>query len=80
MENHASRPEVLEARLQGVGMVRRHSETLGIDMLYVAVPVTHPGIAFVRVALPLTDLRQQFRCRWWPPSSRRSARARGRCG
>ncbi len=30
-------------------------------MLYVAVPVTHPAIAFVRVALPLTDIRQQFR-------------------
>jgi len=25
------------------------------------VPVTHPAIAFVRVALPLTDIRQQFR-------------------
>jgi two-component system phosphate regulon sensor histidine kinase PhoR len=61
MENHASRPEVVEARLQGLGKGRRHSDTLGIDMLYVAVPVTHPAIAFVRVALPLTDIRQQFR-------------------
>ena len=29
-------------------------------MLYVAVPVQHPAIAFVRVALPLTDVRQQL--------------------
>ena len=29
-------------------------------MLYVAVPVQHPSIAFVRVALPLTDVRQQL--------------------
>ena len=29
-------------------------------MLYVAVPVRHPAIAFVRVALPLTDIRQQL--------------------
>jgi two-component system phosphate regulon sensor histidine kinase PhoR len=61
MENHASRPEVVEARQYGLGKGRRHSDTLNIDMLYVAVPVTHPAIAFVRVALPLTDIRQQFR-------------------
>ena len=30
-------------------------------MLYVAVPVAHPEIAYVRVALPLTDIRQQLR-------------------
>ncbi len=30
-------------------------------MLYVAAPVQHPSIAFVRVALPLTDIRQQLR-------------------
>jgi two-component system phosphate regulon sensor histidine kinase PhoR len=29
-------------------------------MLYVAVPVRHPAIAFVRVALPLTDVRHQL--------------------
>ena len=38
----------------------RYSATLNIDMLYVAVPVRHPAIAFVRVALPLTDVRQQL--------------------
>ena len=60
MENHASRPEVVEARLRGVGQARRHSDTLNIDMLYVAVPVANPAIAFVRAALPLTDIRQQM--------------------
>ena len=30
-------------------------------MLYVAVPVHHPAIGFVRVALPLTDVRQHVR-------------------
>jgi two-component system phosphate regulon sensor histidine kinase PhoR len=61
MENHASRPEVIEAGLHGLGTFRRHSDTLNIDMLYIAVPVRHPAIAYVRVALPLTDIRQQFR-------------------
>jgi two-component system, OmpR family, phosphate regulon sensor histidine kinase PhoR len=61
LENHATRPEVLDAKASGLGLSRRFSSTLGIDMLYVAAPVHHPSIAFVRVALPLTDVRQQLR-------------------
>jgi two-component system phosphate regulon sensor histidine kinase PhoR len=61
MENHALRPEVVEARRAGIGRAERHSDTLNIDMLYVAVPIHHPAIAFVRVALPLTDVRQHVR-------------------
>jgi len=61
MENHGSRPEVIAARQAGIGTARRHSDTLGIDMLYVAVPVRHPAIAFVRVARPLTDIRHELR-------------------
>ena len=60
MENHADRPEVVVARTEGIGRARRSSATLKIDMLYVAVPVRHPAIAFVRVALPLTDVSHQL--------------------
>ena len=60
MENHGQRPEVVEARATGLGRSQRYSDTLKIDMLYVAVPVQHPAIAFVRVALPLTDVRHQL--------------------
>ena len=60
MENHGTRPEVLAARATGIGGARRHSDTLNIDMLYVAVPVDNPAIGFVRVALPLTGIRQQL--------------------
>ena len=60
MENHSGRPEVVEARTTGLGRARRHSATLNMDMLYLAVPVRHPSIAFVRVALPLTDVRHQL--------------------
>jgi two-component system phosphate regulon sensor histidine kinase PhoR len=60
MENHSSRPEVVDAREHGLGRARRASATLGIDMLYVAAPVRHPLIAFVRVALPLTNVSQQL--------------------
>jgi len=60
MENHADRPEVIAARTSGIGRARRYSATLKIEMLYVAVPVQHPTIAFVRVALPLTDVGHQL--------------------
>jgi len=61
MENHATRPEVVEAREHGLGKSSRHSDTVNIDMLYVAVPVDHPDAGFVRVALPLSGIRQQLR-------------------
>ncbi len=60
MENHGTRPEVVEAREGGLGESRRHSATIGIDMLYVAVPVRHPAVGFVRVALPLSGVRQEL--------------------
>jgi two-component system phosphate regulon sensor histidine kinase PhoR len=60
MENHRDRPEVVEARAAGIGKARRYSETLKIDMLYVAVPVRQPAVAVVRVALPLTDVGDQL--------------------
>jgi two-component system phosphate regulon sensor histidine kinase PhoR len=60
MENHGQRPEVVQARASGMGKAQRHSDTLNIDMLYVAVSVQHPAVAFVRMALPLTTVRQQL--------------------
>jgi two-component system, OmpR family, phosphate regulon sensor histidine kinase PhoR len=60
MENHAQRPEVVQARERGLGTARRHSDTINVDMLYVAVPVTHPTIAYVRVAVPLSSIRPQL--------------------
>ncbi len=54
MENHAERPEFARA-LQGEPAVsRRFSTTVGIDFLYVAVPM-QDGRA-VRLALPLSEI------------------------
>ena len=61
VENHAQRPEIIDARASGIGRSRRYSTTVKFEMLYVAVPVNHPAIAFVRIALPLTDVRDQLR-------------------
>jgi two-component system phosphate regulon sensor histidine kinase PhoR len=61
LENHRGRPEVAQALQGRTGLVDRYSTTVSSDMLYVAVPAQHPVVAAVRVALPLTDVRQQIR-------------------
>jgi two-component system phosphate regulon sensor histidine kinase PhoR len=63
LENHANRPEIVQARAEGLGIAQRYSATLQIDMLYVAVPVRNPAapdIAEVRLAMPLTEIRDQL--------------------
>ena len=59
MENHADRPERLEALDRGWGSELRYSETLGLDMLYVAVALPGEGRrpSVLRLALPLTAVR-----------------------
>ena len=56
MENHATRPEVVEALASGMGQATRYSATLHENMMYVAVPVKNQGevLGIARVALPLT--------------------------
>jgi len=59
MENHAGRPEVAAALAGGVGNTVRHSDTVGKDLLYIAVPVRDGGalVGVARTALPLTALQ-----------------------
>jgi len=61
LDNHGARPEVVTARRTGMGIERRFSATVGTDLLYVAVLVRHPRVEIVRLALPLTDVDEQFR-------------------
>jgi len=58
MENHADRPEVIEALSTGVGVNTRHSATLDYDMMYAAIPIEQDGtiVGVARVALPLNDI------------------------
>lgn len=53
MENHGNRPEVRTALAGSRGSSVRRSPTLGVDMLYLALP----GPPVIRAALPLTDVR-----------------------
>ena len=56
MENHGSRPEIVQATLGEVGMTTRYSNTLQTTMLYVAIPVfaDNEVVAVVRAAVPIS--------------------------
>jgi two-component system phosphate regulon sensor histidine kinase PhoR len=60
VENHASRPEIVEALASGAGSSVRYSSTVGRRMMYAAVPVRYDGatIGAARLALPLTDVEE----------------------
>ena len=55
LQNHASRPEVVAARAQGVGVGHRRSVSAGDDEVYVAE--RHP-LGFVRVSISTLTLRE----------------------
>ncbi|MBI4454843.1 MAG: phosphate regulon sensor histidine kinase PhoR [Acidobacteria bacterium] len=66
MENHNARPEVQQARRSGFGQSVRHSNTLGRDMVYVAVPFRtyQGGTGIVRLSLEFSviqDAREEVR-------------------
>lgn len=59
MDNHSSRPEVVQALRQGTGESRRYSATLEKDLLYVAVPITRDSttLGVARVAIPASEIQ-----------------------
>jgi len=68
LDNHAARPEIVDAKARGYGLATRHSTTTGETLMYVArraMPSDAP-VAFVRVAVPVTAVDQQVaRLRAW---------------
>ncbi len=67
MENHSDRPEFKEAQQGRTGVSIRRSPTLGVDMMYVAVPVVESGrvVAVVRTAIPLTRIDHALNDLYW---------------
>src|SRR6185503_4349551 len=62
MENHGTRPEILEAMRTGTGTSIRYSTTVKYSMLYRAFHQTGPDRdRFVRLAVPLTDIDNVIR-------------------
>jgi len=56
LENHANRPEVRAALSGRIGQNERRSETVGRELLYLAIPVKDGRNGVVRVAMDLSDL------------------------
>ncbi len=67
MDNHADRPEVIEALKGEIGSSIRYSFTLREDMMYVAVPLRDENqiAAVVRVSLPLVSIREVLGAIYW---------------
>lgn len=60
VENHADRPEVRRAREVGAGVDARHSATIGVELVYAAVPLEpeHRDGEIVRIASPRARVAQ----------------------
>jgi len=58
MENHAQRPEFVAALHGQTGTAQRRSRTIGVPLLYVAVPISGGA---VRLAYPLSDVDASVR-------------------
>jgi two-component system, OmpR family, phosphate regulon sensor histidine kinase PhoR len=63
LENHGERPEVVQARREGVGTAVRRSATVRTEMLYAAVRVQRDErlLGFARVAMPLNGVEEPYR-------------------
>ena len=69
MDNHSDRPEVIRAMNGSVGSAIRFSHTLGLNMMYVAVPLRVQSdsegqsriVAVLRLAKPLSAINGQLR-------------------
>ena len=63
MENHGSRPEVLAAISGEYGVATRFSSTLGMKMMYLALPVQLEGqlVGYVRTSLPLSLIEKRVK-------------------
>lgn len=62
MDNHHNRPEIDMARRQDIGTATRFSQTLGQQMMYLALAVRTRGTlqGYVRTALPLSVMKKRF--------------------
>jgi two-component system phosphate regulon sensor histidine kinase PhoR len=57
LDNHKDRLEIIEAFNGKIGTIIRHSDTLGIDFLYIAYPIQYNGeILVIRVSKPMHEL------------------------
>ncbi|RUM44054.1 MAG: sensor histidine kinase [Hydrogenimonas sp.] len=65
MENHANRPEIMDAKRTGFGTAIRYSKTLNHDLIYVAKTIRWNGKkAILRLSVSLETVMNDFRALW----------------
>lgn len=62
MDNHSSRPEILQARSHGQGFATRFSNTFDTNMMYVAIPAHKDDaiVGYVRAAVSLSSVEARL--------------------
>jgi len=63
LDDHSTRPEVVQAREEGRGASVRYSSTLGRELIYAAVPMAATASApegILRVAIPVSDVEKRY--------------------
>jgi two-component system phosphate regulon sensor histidine kinase PhoR len=63
MDNHASRPEIMQAALSGIGIETRMSDTLGTPMMYVAAAIRSVSgeiVGYVRIGMPTVQIQNDL--------------------
>ncbi len=67
MENHGTRPEVMEALRDRPATIERRSATVNADLLYAAVPVRSDGriVGVARLSRGIEMIRSESRRLWW---------------
>jgi len=62
MGNHKNRPEIRAALANQTGQSIRFSNTIKIDMMYLAIPIKKKDrvLGVVRLALPLTEIKEKL--------------------
>ncbi len=63
MDDHSDRPEIIEAMEDQIGSEIRFSHTLGLNMMYVAIPLKAEDrvIAVLRIAKPVSAINRQLK-------------------
>jgi two-component system phosphate regulon sensor histidine kinase PhoR len=63
LDNHANRPEIIQAFKEDLGTSTRYSTTLGKDLIYAARRIDQPGSipsGVIRVAVPFLDVKKRL--------------------
>jgi len=63
MENHSNRKEIQQAIAGGTGIDVRQSQTVGLDYLYIAVPLKQYNV-IIRVSILMRELRNIYMLIW----------------